>query len=181
MMDLDYIIDGCLKRDRKTQKELYNRYAPLFYSICLRYAKDRAEADDMLQEGFLKIFTKIEQFSRENSFEGWMKRIIVNTSITHYKQNLKHYYQDDITEIKETESAHFDNYDADFTKEELLGVIQSLSEGYKMVFNLYVIEGFKHKEIAEMLGIDVATSKSQFHRAKKLIQKKLAELSKVKL
>lgn len=175
------IIDGCIKNDRKMQKVLYDKYSSKLYAICLRYAKDRAEADDMLQEGFLKVFTKIEQFSQEHSFEGWIKRIIINTAITHYNQNLKHYYQKDIDEINESEIQQFEVYDAEFSNEELLGVVQELADGYRVVFNLYAIEGYKHKEIAETLGIDVATSKSQFHRAKKIIQEKLQELSKVKV
>lgn len=163
------------------QKELYKRYAPKMFSICLRYAKCREEAQDILQEGFVKVFTKIGQFSGEHSFEGWLKRIFANTSITHYNLNLKHYYQEDITEIKETESLHFNASDNEYSREELLEVIESLSDGYRMVFNLFAIEGFKHKEIAEMLGIDEATSKSQFHRARKIIQKKLLELSGEKI
>jgi len=180
MLEEKELIDGCIKNDRSKQKVLYEQYAPKLYVICLRYAKDRAEADDILQDGFLKIYTKMHQFSREHSFEGWMKRIMVNTAITHYNQNLKHYYQKEIEEINETEIDSFDAGDSEFTKEELLNVIQTLAEGYRVVFNLYAIEGYKHKEIAEMLGIDVATSKSQFHRARKIIQDKLFKLSREK-
>jgi RNA polymerase sigma factor (sigma-70 family) len=175
------IIDGCIKNDRKMQKALYEKYASKLYAICMRYANDRAEADDILQEGFIKVFTKIEQFSQEHSFEGWLKRIMINTSITHYNQNLKHYYQKDIDEVNESEIEQFNVYEAEFSKEELLGIIHELADGYRVVFNLYAIEGYKHKEISEILGIDVATSKSQFHRAKKIIQEKLDELSKVKI
>ncbi|OQA98829.1 MAG: ECF RNA polymerase sigma factor SigE [Bacteroidetes bacterium ADurb.Bin217] len=174
------IIDGCIKNDRKMQKALYEKYASKLYALCLRYAKDRAEADDMLQEGFIKIFTKIEQFSQEHSFEGWIKRIVINTAITHYNQNLKHYYQEDIDEINESEIKKEEIYEAEYSKEELLSVIHSLADGYRMVFNLYVIEGYKHKEISEILGIDIATSKSQLHRAKKIIQERLEEITKEK-
>jgi len=181
MISDDEIINGCIKNDRKMQKELYQKYSPRMYAICLRYAKSKEEAQDVLQEGFLKIYSKINQFSREHSFEGWLKRIFVNTAITHYKLNLKHYYQDDIDNVRETESIHFNVYDSEFSSEELMEVVDSLSEGYKMVFNLFAIEGFKHKEIADMLGIDEATSKSQFHRARKLIQKKLFYLSEERI
>jgi RNA polymerase sigma factor (sigma-70 family) len=181
MFNLEQIVEGCRKNDRKQQKALYDRYAPLFYSMCLRYAKDKAEADDVLQEGFVKIFTKIEQYSNENSFEGWMRRIILNTAINNYRQNLKHYYHDDIADNTQVETADRINQDVDFTQEELMSVIQKLPERSKLVFNMYAIEGFKHKEIAEMLEIDVATSKSQYHRAKKSIQDKLYELSKIKI
>ena|ERR1035437_8835105 len=101
------IINGCIKNDRKMQKELYQKFAPRMFSICLRYAKSREEAQDILQEGFMKVYTKIDQFSGEHSFEGWMKRVFANTSITHYNTNLKYYYQEDITEINESETLHF--------------------------------------------------------------------------
>jgi RNA polymerase sigma-70 factor (ECF subfamily) len=173
------IIDGCLKNDRKMQKVLYDRYASKLYALCLRYAHDRAEADDILQEGFVKVFFKIHQFSRQHSFEGWIKRIIINTAITHYHQNVKHYYQKDIEEIQESEiQGTREIVDGEYSTEDLLQIVQGLSTGYRTVFNLYAVEGYKHKEIAEMLNIDEATSKSQFHRAKKIIQERLQQLDR---
>jgi RNA polymerase sigma factor (sigma-70 family) len=174
------IIDGCIKKNRNMQKILYDKYASKFYVICLRYVYDKAEADDILQDGFLKIFTNIGQFSREHSLEGWMRRVIVNTAITHYKKNQKHYFQKELEDINETDIENFNVLDAEFTQDELLQTIQRLAEGYKMIFNLYAIEGYKHKEIAEMLNIDEATSKSQFHRARKIIQEKLTKLAKTR-
>lgn len=174
------IIDGCIKNNRAMQKVLYDKYASKFYALCLRYVHDKAEADDILQEGFLKIFTNIHQFSREHSIEAWMRRIIVNTALTHYKKNVKHYYQKEIDEVKEIDIESFDVEEAEFTQEELLKIIQNIAEGYRVVFNLYAIEGYKHKEIADMLGIDEATSKSQFHRARKIIQERLIEVLKEK-
>lgn len=175
------IIEGCLKQNRTMQKVLYDTYASKFYAICLRYVHDKSEADDILQEGFLKIFSNMHQFSREHSFEGWMRRIIANTALTHYKRNVKHYYQKEIEEIKETDFEDVVIEDAEFTQEELLHIIQNIADGYRLVFNLYAIEGYKHREIAEMLGIDEATSKSQFFRARKIIQQKLQELAQEKL
>ena len=173
------IIEGCLKSSRKAQKMLYDKYASRFLGMCMRYAKDRLEAEDILQEGFLKIFGRISQFSGIGSFEGWMKRIIVNTAITNYRQNLKHYYKQHIDEVNETDiDAPFS--DSEYSLEELLKVIQALPPGYRMVFNMFAIEGFQHKEIAEMMGIDVTTSKSQYSRARKLLREKLAELKKEK-
>ncbi len=173
------IIEGCLKNSRKAQKMLYDKYASKFLGMCMRYAKDRLEAEDILQEGFLKIFGRIGQFSGLGSFEGWMKRIIVNTAITNYRQNLKHYYKQHIDEVNETDiDAPF--ADSEYSLEELLKVIQALPPGYRMVFNMFAIEGFQHKEIAEMMGIDVTTSKSQYSRARKLLREKLAELKKEK-
>jgi len=174
------IIEGCINKSRKAQKILYDRYSQILLGICCRYARDRSEAEDILQEGFIKIFSNIEQYSGLGSFEGWMKRIIVNTSITYYHKNVKHIHNEDINEIRETKIEENNYEESDFTREELFNVISELPMGYKTIFNLYAIEGYKHKEIAEKLGIDINTSKSQFSRARKLIQKKLIELSKIK-
>jgi RNA polymerase sigma-70 factor (ECF subfamily) len=176
MPDLNHIIDRCIRKDKTAQKMLYNLYASTLLGICFRYARDRTEAEDILQDGFVKIFTHIEKFEGKGSFEGWMKRIIVNTAITHYHQNLKHYYHQDFDEISETKTLN--NTNADFTQAELLQVINELPSGFRIIFNMYVVEGYKHKEIAQMLDIDIGTSKSQFSRAKRLIRKRLLELSK---
>lgn len=169
------IIEGCLKNNRRAQKTLYQTYASRFLGICLRYAKDRQEAEDVLQEGFVKIFNRIGQYSGTGSFEGWLKRIMINTAITNYRQNLKRYNQVAVESLPE-EDTEVGADDFEYTYEELLRVVQSLPAGYRMVFNLFAIEGYQHKEIAEMLGIDVATSKSQYSRARKLLQKKLLEM-----
>jgi len=168
------IIDGCLKNNRKAQKALYQAYASKFLGICLRYAKERQEAEDVLQEGFIKIFNRIGQYSGSGSFEGWLKRIIINTAITNYRQNLKRYNQVPVDNLPENET-EVKAEDFEYTYQELLKVVQTLPNGYRMVFNLFAIEGYQHKEIAEMLEIDVATSKSQYSRARKLLQKKLIE------
>jgi RNA polymerase sigma-70 factor (ECF subfamily) len=138
------------------------------------------EAQDVLQEVFVKIYNHIGSYHHDGSFEGWLRRIAVNTSITCYRKNLKHAYQDDIDDLvaKNDEPVNFE--DLEFTKEELFHCIEKLPLGYKTVFNLYVVEGFMHKEIAEMLGVDVNTSKSQLSRAKTYLQRELAEYSSVK-
>lgn len=171
------LIAQCKKHNKKAQKRLYDRYASLMLGICMRYARDRSEAEDMLQDGFVKIFMNIDKYSGTGSFEGWMKRIIVNTAITFYHKHCKHFHHDDIFEWQESISDT--HSDTEFTREELFSVINDLSDGYRMVFNLYAIEGYKHKEIAEMLGIEENTSKSQYSRAKKIIQKKLMALHKI--
>jgi len=181
MLSEEQIIEGCLKNDRRVQKALYDKYSPKMYAICLRYAKDKAEAQDVLQDGFMRVFMNVKQFSEGNSFEGWMRRIFVNTAISNYKSNLKHYYHQDIEEHGDSSSISYKINDSEFTQEELMDAVKNLSDGYRMVFNLYAIEGFKHKEIGEMLGIDVATSKSQYHRAKKILQVQLQEMQKEKL
>ncbi len=180
MLSEQQIIEGCLKNNRKAQKQLYDVYASRFLGMCVRYAKDKQEAEDVLQDGFLKIFGRISQYSGIGSFEGWMKRIIINTAITNYRQNLKHYYKQSIDDVNETD-IELNFADEEYSLDELLKVIQELPPGYKMVFNMYAIEGFQHKEIAEMMGIDVTTSKSQYSRAKKLLRFKLESLKKEKV
>ncbi|PIP54792.1 MAG: hypothetical protein COX07_03400 [Bacteroidetes bacterium CG23_combo_of_CG06-09_8_20_14_all_32_9] len=180
MLSEQQLIEGCLKNNRRTQKQLYDMYASKFLGMCMRYAKDRQEAEDIIQEGFLKIFARISQYSGLGSFEGWMKRIIINTAITNYKKNLKHYYKQSIDDVNEAEFETF-FAEQEYSLEELLKVVQELPPGYRMVFNLYAIEGFQHKEIARMMEIGVTTSKSQYSRAKKLLRTKLEELKKEKI
>lgn len=173
------LINQCLKSNRKAQKQLFDKFAPILLGICMRYTKDKSEAEDVLQDVFVKVFKSLDKFEDKGSFEGWLKRIAVNTSITNYRQNLKHSYHDDIDNMNETKITNESEAEVDFTHEELLNVIMELPSGYKMVFNLYAIEGYKHREIAEMLEIDINTSKSQYSRARKLIQQKLIELKKM--
>lgn len=177
MISEDQLIERCRNNDRAAQKILYNKYAALMLAICRRYVFEKSEAEDILMEGFLKIFTKISEFEGRGSFEGWMKRIFVNTAITNYHKSSKHnkhHYDIDDVHISKSEKPAFG--ESEFTHEELYKIIHSLPEGYKMVFNMYALEGYKHKEIAEMLEIDINTSKSQYSRAKKLIRKKLEVL-----
>ena len=174
------LIEQCLQNNKKAQKKLFDSFAPVLLGVCMRYTKDRSEAEDVLQEVFIKIYKSLGQFEDKGSFEGWMKRITVNTAITHYRKNLKHAYQEDITEIRELNISNNSYREAEFTHDELLGVIRALPPGYKMVFNLFAVEGYKHKEIAEMMNIDISTSKSQYSRARKLIQQKLEELGKIR-
>ncbi len=181
MIDLHQIVKKCKAYDKKAQKELYDVYSPVLYGICLRYSKSEAEAEDVLQEGFVKILTKINDFKDIGSFEGWMKRIIVNTAISFYHKNKKYNETYDIDEITEKNTENYVWGNEDFTKEELLKVINDLPEGYRVIFNMYAIEGYKHKEIAEKLNISHNTSKSQYLRAKERIREKLEQLSKIKI
>ena len=176
MLTEEQIIFKCKQNDRKAQKMLYDKYASVMLGICMRYVKERAEAEDVMQDGFLKIFLKINQYSGKGSFEGWMKRVMVNTALSNYRKNLKHYNHLDVDEVNDLNLQDGTYTDAEYTKEELFNIIKELPDGYRVVFNLFAIEGYKHKEIGEMLKIDVATSKSQFSRARKLIQKKLLKL-----
>lgn len=175
------IIKDCKKKNRKAQKVLYQNFSAMFLGICMRYAVDKSEAENVLQEGFLKIFRNVDKFQnieKTGAFIAWMKTIIVNTAISSYKKNSKHLFHKDIDEIGEYTMT--ENYStADFTMSELLNVIKTLPDGYRMVFNLYAIEGYKHKEIAKMLNINISTSKTQYIRAKLLLQKKLEILKKM--
>ena len=146
----------------------------------MRYAHTSDEAEDILQESFVKILKQIVKFEKKGSFEGWMKRVVVNTAITNYRKNIKRYNQGELDDYN-SQFHSTSMYDSDFTHEELLNIIKKLPEGYRVIFNLYAIEGYKHKEIAELLGIDVATSKSQYSRAKKSIRLKMEEISKINI
>lgn len=167
------IVQGCLKKDKRAQKSLYDRYSGLLLGICIRYATDIPEAEDILQESMLKIFLNIGDYSGGGSFIGWMRKIVINTAITHYHKHLKHKHYVEIEELYTSEAGKSDAPDLAYTADELKSILNLLPPGYKTVFNLYAIEGYKHKEIAEMLGIDVNTSKSQYSRARTFIQKKL--------
>lgn len=180
MMRDRQIIDGCARHERKAQQELYDRYSRFLLGVCLRYAIDKAEAEDILQESFLKIFFNIKDFSGTGSFIGWLRKVAVNTAITHYHKNLKYRYHVDIEEYVSVEAGVTSFEEDFFTSEELYKVLNELPAGYRMVFNLYAVEGYKHKEIAEMLGIDTNTSKSQYSRAKAVIRSKLEKLGKLK-
>ncbi len=172
------LIKGCIRKEREAQKALYERYADRLLGICARYAADTAEAEDILQEGFVRIFAYIKDFSAKGSLFNWMRKIMINTAITMYHKNLKHRYHQDVEEVQSPSPDLMPGH-SDFTVEELLAVIRSLPEGYRIIFNLYAVEGFKHREIADMLGIDVNTSKSQYSRARRFIRKKLEEISRI--
>ncbi|MCX7955137.1 MAG: sigma-70 family RNA polymerase sigma factor [Bacteroidales bacterium] len=178
MCDERELIEKLKKQDFKAQKLLYKKYCSKFLGICMRFAKNKHEAEDILQDSFIKIYKKISQFNFEGSFEGWMKRIIINTAISYYRKNHKWYNVEINDSIINEEQSNFsfniDDYE--LTTEEILKVIQSLSPGYRIVFNLYAIEGYSHKEIAEMLNINISTSKSQYSRAKKILQIRLQQI-----
>jgi RNA polymerase sigma-70 factor (ECF subfamily) len=168
MMNENDLIDGCIRGDRKKQQELYNRFAPKMYAVCLRYAGNSEEAEDILQEGFIKVFKKIESFRREGSFEGWIRRIFVNTAIEHFRRKT---YLQPITEKEEStvETKYLSVLD-NLAEKDIINLVQQLSPGYRTVFNMYVVEGYTHKQISELLGISEGTSKSQLSRAKIILQ-----------
>ncbi len=176
MFNEQEIIRKCINHEPKAQKILYGYFAPGLLGVCMRYTGSRPEAEDILQEGFVKIFTYLKNFRGESTLVAWMRRIMINTAITHYHKNLKHQYHYDVDDMQERNIGDCDLPDLEFTRSEMMKVIDNLPPGYRMVFNLYAIEGYKHREISEMMGIDVNTSKSQYSRARKLIQCRLKEL-----
>ena len=174
------IVEGCTKNERRAQKVLYDKYSRLLLGICLRYASDKAEAEDILQDSFLKIFFNIKDFTGTGSFIGWLRKVAVNTAITHYHKNLKYKYHVEIEKYVSVETGVASFEDDFYTSDELFRILNELPAGYRMVFNLYAIEGYKHREIAEMLGIDTNTSKSQYSRARAVIREKLKILRNLK-
>ena len=172
------IISLCKKGDRKAQFDLYGRYSGLLYAVALRYTNTKIDAEDVVQNSWVKIFSKLDSFSKNNSLEGWMRRIVVNTAITLYRKNQKHSNQIDIADVHATPRDIEASKTCDFTRDELESAIARLPEGYGLVFKLYVIDGYKHKEIAEILDIEVNTSKSQLSRAKKYLQNQLCYMEK---
>jgi RNA polymerase sigma factor (sigma-70 family) len=169
----DALIQGCLKRDKSAQKRLYETYSSKMYGLCYRYVKDPMEAEDILVTAFMKIFDKIDQFKNEGSFEGWIRKIIVNESLTHLRRNRSMYLE---TELEQADrEPDYDHLSDHLETEDLLNIIQELPAGYRIVFNMYAIDGYSHKEIAEQLGISENTSKSQLSRARVYLQKKLVE------
>lgn len=151
------------------QELLYYRFAPKMYAVCLRYCKDTADAQDLLQDGFVKIFKNIEKFRGEGSFEGWIRRIFVNTSIEHFRKSVKNYAVTDTHDIS-IEDPSWNALD-NLAEKDIITMIQQLSPGYRQVFNMYVIEGYSHRDIGDILGISEGTSKSQLARAKGILKK----------
>jgi RNA polymerase sigma-70 factor (ECF subfamily) len=171
-MDERTLIDKCLKGDQRSQRALFEKYAPKMYTVCLRYSKDSDEAQDILQEAFIKVFGKLDVYTGNGSFEGWIRRITVNTALDTIRRNLK--FQDtgaidDHSFRLEQETFH----SAGLEEEDLLKLIGELPTGYRVVFNMFAIEGYSHKEIAEQLDISENTSKSQYSRARAYLIQKL--------
>lgn len=162
------LISGCLASDRRMQEELYRRFSPRMYAVCLRYAGNAEEAEDILQEGFIKVFKKLDSFRNEGSFEGWVRRIFVNTAIEHFRRKR---YLLPVTEKEENSlEGKYTSVLDELGAKDIMALVQELSPGYRTVFNMYVVEGYTHKEIADLLGISEGTSKSQLSRAKVILQ-----------
>ena len=169
------LVEQCRKNKKKAQEKLYRLYAPKMYGVCMRYANSQFEADDILQEGFIKVFLHLKDFRSDGSLEGWIRRTIINTAINFYRKNLKHQNEISIDDY-ETGNPNYETVIDKLSAEELLEVIRELPDGYRMIFNLNVIEGYTHKEIGAKLKISENTSKSQLSRARQVLQGKLQNL-----
>lgn len=162
------LIRGCIDGDRRMQEELYRRFSAKMYAVCLRYAGNADDAQDILQDGFVKIFKNLDRFRSEGSFEGWIRRIFVNTAIEHLRRRT---YLTPIAEKEENTIPYKEKTALDrLGEKDILKLISQLSPGYRTVFNMYVVEGYTHKEIGDLLGISEGTSKSQLARARMILQ-----------
>jgi len=174
------IVKGCIAGKRRAQNQLYQKYAAGMLGVCLRYSKNIAEAEDILQEGFIKVFKNVRKFRNQGSFEGWIRRIMVNSAITHFNKNKIYFEEIDEDQMEFPDATETHEAFTPVNQEVLLNLIQNMPEGYKMVLNLYVFEGYTHKEISEILNVSENTSKSQLSKARKYLKNKLEELNKVK-
>jgi RNA polymerase sigma factor (sigma-70 family) len=168
------LLDGCRRQDRHAQRFLFEHFSARMLSLCCRYIKDRMEAEDIMVIGFAKVFDRIRQFKGDGSFEGWIRRIMVNESLTYLRRNKSMYLETDIG-MAEREP-DYDKLDTTLETEDLVRLISELPAGYRIVFNLYAVDGYSHQEIAAQLGISENTSKSQLSRARAHLQKRLLKL-----
>jgi len=162
------LLEGCCRGDRIQQKQLYEMFYGKMMSVCMRYAKDQEEAKDMLNEGFMKVFKNIQKYKATHSLESWIRRIMINNAIDHYRKYKKHRNQIDITEVYDY--SNDETISSQLSVEEIMKLVQKLSPAYKTVFNLYVVDGYNHREIAEKLGISEGTSKSNLSKARAKLQ-----------
>lgn len=164
-MDDETLIKACVSGNEKAQFQLFEQFAPKMMAVCLRYAENREMAEDVLQDSFVKVFKNLKKFTNEGSLDGWIRRIMVNTSLDAIRKNKKRKFDSQIESVSYLAPQN-DFIEESLMAEDLMLIINQMPEGYKLVFNLYAIEGYSHKEIAETLGISENTSKSQYSRAR---------------
>ena len=171
-MDDFTLVNECIKGNPKAQKALFDKFAPKMYSVCLRYMRNGQQAEDVLQDGLVKVFTKLPDYKNEGVLEGWIRRIMVNTCLDQIRKNVK--FQGEIqAEEVEYKLEHKDFIAERLMAEDLMKLVQSMPEGYKVVFNMFAIEGYSHQEIAAALGVTESTSKSQYLRARAYLRDRL--------
>lgn len=172
-MNVDQLIHKCIKKDRRAQEALYNTYKKKLFPVCLKYCRSHSEAEDHLHDVFIEIFDKIAKYKGKGSFEGWMKRIAINTAIDKYKKN-KTFSLEAEKAANLSEDTTLEPNDLPPTWEELIALIQELPDQYRIVFSLYELDGYSHKDIASTLKISGSTSKSNLHRAKAILKDKIS-------
>jgi RNA polymerase sigma-70 factor (ECF subfamily) len=173
------LITGCIKEDESSQRELFRRYAGKMLGVCQRYARNSADAEDIVQEAFIKVFAKLHQFKSQGSFEGWIRRIVVNTAlkkytVIRYDKEVSGYEINDRNENSMEAPAY-----GHLNEKELLGMINQLPDGYRLIFNLYVIEGYQQEEIAQMLKIQPGTSRSQLVKARNMLKERIIQKQRI--
>ncbi|MBL85367.1 MAG: RNA polymerase subunit sigma-70 [Winogradskyella sp.] len=171
-MSLEQLIKKCINQDAKAQSQLYKQYASKLFSLCLKYSKNYAEAEDNLHDAFITVFSKIDQYKNKGSFEGWLKRIAINTSLQRYRENVGVF---DIVNEGNIEDVTVDINDEDVNIDFLLQIIQELPDRYRLVFNLYVLDGYSHVEISKLINISTGTSKSNLARARMILKEKIED------
>ena len=171
-MSLEQLIENCIKQDAEAQSQLYKQYASKLFSLCLKYSKNYAEAEDNLHDAFITVFSKISQYKNKGSFEGWLKRIAINTALQRYRDSVGVY---DIVNEGQVEDVSVDLEDSDLSIDFLLKIIQELPDRYRLVFNLYVLDGYSHVEISELINISTGTSKSNLARARLILRDKIED------
>jgi RNA polymerase sigma factor (sigma-70 family) len=180
LTDVKKIIKGCLSGDRRDQELLYRRHSSKLYGVCLQYSGNDEEARDILQEGFIKIFENLHKYKHEGSFEGWIRRIVVNTALEKFRSRHNLFRVDDIDTIQEPEAEPDTEDYSGLQAVDLLYIIRELPPKYRMVFNLYAIEGYSHKEIGEMMNISEGTSKSNLSRARSILQRRVSSYTGIR-
>ena len=180
MTDIKKIITGCLAGDRRDQELLYRRHSSKLYGVCLQYSGNDEEARDILQEGFIKIFENLQNYKHEGSFEGWIRRIVVNTALEKFRSRHNLFRVDDIDTIQEPMAEPDTDDYSGLQAVDLLYIIRELPPKYRMVFNLFAIEGYSHKEIGEMMNISEGTSKSNLSRARNILQRRVSSYTGLK-
>ncbi len=172
------LIQSCINGDRHSQSKLYELFVPKMFAVCLRYSKNREEAEEILQEGFVQVFKSLKSFRHEGSFEGWVRKIMVHCCLKHFRSKTKMHAVINIESVNVNETGN-EEILSRLGKKELLKMVQALSPAYRLVFNLYIFEGMKHREIAKQLGISEGTSKSNFFDAKVILKRAVANSLKI--
>ncbi|WP_179344681.1 RNA polymerase sigma factor [Winogradskyella ursingii] len=176
-MSLEQLIKNCAKHDAQAQSQLYKQFASKLFTVCLKYSRNYAEAEDNLHDAFITIFNKIDQYNHKGSFEGWLKRIVINTALGRYRENVKVY---DLVNEGNIEDETVDLEDDNINLNFLLKIIQELPDRYRLIFNLYVLDGYSHVEISELINISTGTSKSNLARARAILKDKIEKYKAVK-